>query len=264
MARKKMFKAGGNLSSIFYDLNKLFELEKEPSRDEKENDSTNSKNTKEKKNVVKCVVITIGPSIFNAKEQYVIRFPFSSSSSERQALIEQDLNRIQQEVSRRCIRELLRGTMSDEYSKMFSPSGANKKNVRPCRVHLTILMNQDMADSIYLGSLASLSHDTDNDTDYCKEDNSMSVSENAATSQHLFASNDNFHYCLSRNLIMRRKFRIRKPRGLLSKRKKKKPFVLFDVLSSYVDEHKNLQRSEMEDEEGIWMSLRTTLQGFRS
>lgn len=179
---------------------------------------------------IKAVIITLGPSLNSPREQYILRFHSWDDSHETVAFESTLKERMEIEIGRRCVRELLQGSLEDAYTAMFSSNSNVNKST--WKVNMAFLISQH--------ALHANGNNLNNDESISGETNVDPIQK----------------------LILRRGFCIKAPR---KKRKTHRPFVVLDIApllpSAQHPQSKGPRFQHTKDD--VWMSLRTPIKGFR-
>jgi hypothetical protein len=234
---------GDNIISILKDLDDLFDV------------TSKQSNEGERSSGVKAVLITLGPSFNSPREQYLIRFHCSDNDDDQSLPPLHVQHRLEQEISRRATREIIKGTLQDEYSNMFElPTARGAGCQSAMKVNIAFLLSKSAAKALFEKSESDLLAPNEN-VEHLKPE----FRNNAGD------ANDQF-LTPSLSYLMQRNFSIRTPRMRSKRRAIHRPFVVLDVVPCIKPSHQN----ESEDIHGflisdsdIWLSLRRPLKGFK-
>eukprot|EP00563_Minutocellus_polymorphus_P002603 CAMPEP_0181048122 /NCGR_PEP_ID=MMETSP1070-20121207/15259_1 /TAXON_ID=265543 /ORGANISM="Minutocellus polymorphus, Strain NH13" /LENGTH=393 /DNA_ID=CAMNT_0023126869 /DNA_START=806 /DNA_END=1987 /DNA_ORIENTATION=+ len=224
---------------------------------------------------VKAALITLGPSRQSPREQYLIRFhsppvaeealPAAPSMPPPPEMPQRA--RLENELSRRTIREYLRGTLDPAHAAMFTARGGGVGGGSACRrAHVALCIG---GGPTCKNGLAK--HEGDGGGG---EDGDGSGSDGGAGALSRLASPD-----LSRRIVVQRNFALKVPKMISRKRGLHRPFVVFDLEASgaspgaaaittvggdgnnagYHDD----ATSSFFGPEDEWIALRSKVKGFR-
>lgn len=202
---------------------------------------------KRSKSGVKAVLITIGPSFSSPKEQYLIRFLHrdwedlnSRDVSDHSHSFCKDVQeRLGQEIGRRSVKELVYGTLEDEFCEMFQMTKCGSCNNSNAKVNVACLVKKSCVESLFRGRENSVVLDA-NDMPF----SSFSIS-----------------FTMNRNLEVKEPRMYSKSKGL------HRPFFVLDVIPNLkpttacvVD---NEDATFAQEETDVWIQFRHTIKGLR-
>ena len=251
---RKLMKNGDKMMSMLKDLDNLFGAKSLA----KNNNTEQLMMHRQRGSGVKAVLITIGPSFQSPREQYLIRFHFGDGASDDDQFLPPPhiQHRLEQEISRRAIRETIQGTLQDEYSKMFElPTLRGAGSQSTMKVNLAFLLSQTAANELFESNELDSLEANMNDDDSMKPEfqNALSDANGVTIKQSL-------------RYLMQRNFSIRTPRMRSKRLSIYRPFVVLDVIpcikSSLQSESKDTHGFLLNDDD-IWLSLRKPLKGFK-
>ena len=173
---------------------------------------------------VKAALITLGPSLHSPREQYLIRFnsppvaeealPAACTTRSMPPPPERAQRaRLENELSRRIIREYLRGTLDPAHAAMFTARGGRVGGGSACRrAHVALCIGGRPT------CKRGLSEGSGGDGD---------GSGDGPSALSRLAPPD-----ISRRIIVRRNFALKVPKMISRKRGLHRPFVVFDLEAS--------------------------------
>ena len=173
---------------------------------------------------VKAALITLGPSLHSPREQYLIRFhsppvaeealPAACTTRSMPPPPERAQRaRLENELSRRIIREYLRGTLDPAHAAMFTARGGRVGGGSACRrAHVALCIGGRPT------CKRGLAEGSGGDGD---------GSGNGPSALSRLAPPD-----ISRRIIVRRNFALKVPKMISRKRGLHRPFVVFDLEAS--------------------------------
>lgn len=295
---RKIMKFGGQLSCFLSDLHLLFGTGQD--NGERALFCCNGTNSSE----VRCVVITLGPSFASPREQYVIRFhsqsledvmtssnpcvvtkPYNmepeappTSLLDAKAVSRSRVKVMERELSRRFVREFLRGTLDPKYAFMFSASScssaAGSSRYGSLKVNVAVLLRDNRMGWNMIQPRCTMSSNEE-------ENLATDKTPICGTKGDMDGGYETNHNTLSNRLVVRRNFVVRVPRMISKKKERHRPFVVLDVVPSFLLSSNPL--SVMNEgavdnsdssavytddfhvsETDTWVSLRSTLKGFRT
>ena len=266
-AERKLLKAGGDLAALCDDLDAVF-------------GALSSCGS------IASALITLGPSFASPREQYVIRFRDSGDDADApdpspprrsplsgdgemamgtantapEAITTDDAEavreRLGREISRRCVREMMQGTLSPEYIDMFAtPSGRGGGGAGGTsaarKVNVALLLKRRDFEGAVRASESLMSVER-----YGAEGEHLNALEGGDPKRGLPPSDpptlnigrvplqeitSDGIYCsrqitpvvpLSRRLVVRRNFEICTPRPISRKKNLQRPFVVLDIVAA--------------------------------
>lgn len=255
--RRKYQKYGQQLQKVLKDIDDLF----------KACDVTNHE-----KNCVdiKAILITLGPTFSSPREQYVLRFldwgpipSTSTSESGRQnSLTGHVKERLQKEIGRRSVREIILGTLREDYANMFQHKSSECSTMK---VNIAAFVTESTLDALFQQhvSMKDISKLTFSER---KDSTEMTIGRANDRSSDMFCY-DSF----APRYTVLRQFDLRIPR-MYSKRKGHRPFVVLDVMpmlrpfhvvTSGDDDDDNDNIPQMADKDCTWMTLKSFIKGFK-
>ena len=200
---------------------------------------------------IKAALITLGPSVRSPREQYLIRF-HSPQPPSLEGMVSlppapprEMRARLENELSRRIIREYLRGTLDPAHAATFTARGGGVGGGSACRrAHVALCVGkvgvggESQGDDILDGGGSGGSR---NPTDELAPE-------------------------LSKRIVVQRNFALKVPKMISKKRGLHRPFVVFDleasgVATASVSVNDAASFFGPEDE---WIALRSKIKGFRS
>jgi hypothetical protein len=250
--RRKYQKYGQQLQNVLKDIDDLFK-------------DCNVMNHEKNRIDIKAILITLGPTFSSPREQYVLRFldwgpmpSTSTSESGRQnSLTSHVKERLQKEIGRRSVREIILGTLQEGYTNMFQHKSSECSTMK---VNIAAFVTESTLDALFQQqvSIKDLSSLT-----FSERKDSTEVTIGGANDR----SNDMFWYDFfaPRHTVLRQ-FDLRIPR-MYSKRKGHRPFVVLDVMPmlrpSHVVTSDDNNVPQMVDKDCTWMTLKSFIKGFK-
>lgn len=253
--RRKYQKYGQQLQKLLNDIDDLFNY----------SDILNHENNCFD---IKAILITLGPTFSSPREQYILRFlewnpiPFTSTleSERRNSPPNHVKERLQKEIGRRSVREIILGTLQDEYMNMFQRKSSECSTMK---VNIAAFVTETALDALFHQqfSMNEFNNLTLHETNDCTE-----------TGSHIrMEANDRFHGMLNYDSYaprykVHRQFELRIPR-MYSKRIGHRPFVVLDVMpmlrpSSVITNDDDAP--QMTDKDCIWITLKSFIKGFKN
>jgi hypothetical protein len=231
---RKYSKHGEQLQSVMSALDTMFGID----------DSKNANEKLDENSDVKAVLITLGPSFSSPREQYLIRFQeweddasIAGPSKESSRIPSDVQHRLGCEMGRRCVREIICGTLEEEYASMFEL----RVTGNDVKVNLACLVSNDAIQRL-LHPISS------SDSSSCNVEPTIANSYSSVP------------------FIVNRRLEVREPRMYSKKKGIYRPFVVMDVIpalkpSAYsgLCEAPKFEQSDAD----VWISLRPYIKGFR-
>ena len=222
---------------------------------------------------VKAALITLGPSLHSPREQYLIRFhspPVAEEALRTARTARSSMPppperaqraRLENELSRRIIREYLRGTLDPAHAAMFTARGGRVGGGSACRrAHVALCIGGKP--TCKRGVAEGSGGDEDGSGD------------GPGALSRLVAPPDT-----SRRIIVRRNFALKVPKMISRKRGLHRPFVVFDLEASGASpatavttgttdtsvgrDDSSADVSSFFGPEDEWIALRFKVKGFR-
>mmetsp|Transcript_1791 Transcript_1791/g.2500 ORF Transcript_1791/g.2500 Transcript_1791/m.2500 type:complete len:354 (+) Transcript_1791:173-1234(+) len=183
---------------------------------------------------VKRVLITLGPSFVHPKEQYVLLFPTSPvvTQTATTPLVENKeipLQRMEQELTRRLVRSYLQSIETSLKNQKMFEIPRKKQSTQKVQIAMFVVNSQNKS--------------------------SPQTKENHCShEQTLFSTK------LSSRIVVRPTFEICIPKLLSKKQNVHRPFM---VVSYHAAEESEVVIKRESSSQEVWISLRSTLKGFR-
>ena len=256
-SHRKMIQAGRDLGQLLSDLQSLFgcsctSIETDDT-DNGEGGAASAAGQPALGWNIKAALITLGPSLRSPREQYLIRFhsplPPSLEGMMPPPPPPDMRARLENELSRRIIREYLRGTLDPTHAATFTARGGGVGGGSACRrAHVALCIGKVGVGGKGQGGV--------ND-----QDDSSGTRRNPSG-----YSTDELSPELSKRIVVQRNFALKVPKMISKKRGLHRPFVVFDletsgVATASVSVNDAASFFGPEDE---WVALRSKIKGFRS
>eukprot|EP00557_Chaetoceros_sp_GSL56_P006811 CAMPEP_0176495338 /NCGR_PEP_ID=MMETSP0200_2-20121128/10593_1 /TAXON_ID=947934 /ORGANISM="Chaetoceros sp., Strain GSL56" /LENGTH=325 /DNA_ID=CAMNT_0017893189 /DNA_START=338 /DNA_END=1315 /DNA_ORIENTATION=- len=248
--RRKYEKLTQQINSILSDIDAVFRLKKDGG-DEKSTFRDNDETSKSSPSGVKAVLITIGPSFSSPNEQYLIRFhEWKDYNSNGDVILENLVkDRLGQEIGRRSVKELVRGTLEDEYCNMFQTIKRGSSVNNNAKVNVACLVRQSSIDQhLFRG----------------RENSAPALDSRANNDIHVPFSSNTMPFMMNRNLEVKEPRMYSKSKGL------HRPFVVLDVIPNlkpvavYEDGAENAEMATfVQEETDVWIQFRHSAKGIR-
>mmetsp|Transcript_14077 Transcript_14077/g.21086 ORF Transcript_14077/g.21086 Transcript_14077/m.21086 type:complete len:368 (-) Transcript_14077:459-1562(-) len=255
---RKYEKHGEQLQAILSALDIIFCLNT-CSDGNDENKTDNLKIAEE--SAVKAVMITLGPSFSSPREQYLIRFhewdAVSKSKSPSITVPSDTQRRLGQEMGRRSVRELICGSLQEEYSSMFELRGCNGGN--GVKVNVACLVSEDAVQRLLH---PASSNDAILDVEPATAQPKIDVLQLYSINQGIFG---NLHSSTIPFTVDRR-LEVREPRMYSKSKGIHRPFAVLDVIPALKPSGYRGNREAPKFEQkntDVWISLRPYIKGFR-
>jgi len=257
--RRKCQKYGQQLQNVLKDIDDLFKYCDDV------NHETNNVD-------IKAILITLGPTFSSPREQFILRFlewdPISYSSNiGRNAVPYHVKERLQTEIGRRTVREIVLGSLQEDYMSMFQQhKGSERSTTSSCRkVNIAAFVTESALDALFHQqcSISDFSktlsfNETTNDST-----KSMGSDTNASNSGAHDKANDMLGDSFAPRYTVQRHFELRIPR-MYSKRKGHRPFVVLDVMPMLRPSLDITDDApQMIDKDCIWITLKSCIKGFK-
>lgn len=259
--RRKYQKYGQQLQNVLKDIDDLFKY------CDVVNHETNHVD-------IKAILITLGPTFSSPREQYILRFlewnPIVSYSSKtgRNAVPYHVKERLQKEIGRRSVREIVLGSLQEDYMTMFQQHKSSESSTTSSssrKVNIAAFVTESALDALFHQQLST--------RDFSKklsfhETNDSTESMESCTNDLNSGTNDRPNDMLGDSFVPRftvqRHFELRIPR-MYSKRKGHRPFVVLDVMPMLRPSHDITDDSpQMTDNDCVWMTLKSCVKGFKN
>lgn len=196
---------------------------------------------------IKAALVTLGPSLRSPREQYLIRFhsPLPPSLEGMMQPPPPEMHaRLENELSRRIVREYLRGTLDPAHAATFTARGGGVGGGSACRrAHVALCIGKVGVGGKGQGGV------TDEDGSGGSRNPTCELSPE-----------------LCKRIVVQRNFALKVPTMISKKRGLHRPFVVFDleasgVATGSVSVNDAASFFGPEDE---WIALRSKIKGFRS
>jgi hypothetical protein len=251
---RKYEKHGEQLQAILSALDIIFCLNNDG------NDEKKTENLKiPEESAVKAVMITLGPSFSSPREQYLIRYhEWGAVSKSPSITVPSDTKRrLGQEMGRRSVRELICGSLQEEYSSMFEMRGCNGGN--GVKVNVACLVSEDAVQRLLHPPNSS---DAIVDLEPATAQPNMDVLQLYSINQGVFGNT----HSTTIPFTVERRLEVREPRMFSKSKGIHRPFAVLDVIpalkpSGYSGDCE-APKFEQRDTD-VWISLRPYLKGFR-
>lgn len=254
--KRKYEKHGGQIRSVLNALDTLFALN--PEQMSHEAGSTQNSQSSE----CKAVLITIGPSFSSPREQYLIRF-HSWKSKSRQlnstnhasgAIPSAVQQRLSREMGRRSVRELICGSLQEEYTGMFEIKSVGMDSMK---VNVACLVSQDGVQRLLNSSHSADVHQFN--AGEISTHGNLSQILNQGFGQTPLLSKEQMPFSINHRLEVKEPRMYSKSRGL------HRPFAVLNVVPALRPpgcRDDEVPGFEQEDRD-TWVSLRPFVKAFR-
>ena len=255
---RKYEKHGEQLQSVFSALDAIFRIHCSIDIGTDESNIDNEQLNED--SAVKALLITLGPSFSSPREQYLIRFQEwendASNASKNFSSIPSDVQyRLGCEMGRRCVREIICGTLEEMHASMFEL----RVTGNDVKVNLACLVSEVAVQRLLHPITSS---DSSSNVEPAIANSQIDVFQAYNMNQGVIGNT----YLTSIPFVVNRRLEVREPRMYSKKRGIHRPFAVLDVIpalkpSAYNGECK-APKFEQRDTD-VWISLRPYIKGFR-